>query len=371
MKNIVITGSSGLAGTALLRRFEKAKEGGKNYRVLGIDIQPPRYSNYSSDSFFQHCDLDIRSSHLQDILREDRADTLIHLAWVVAPTRPEEKKEEYDIDVNGTRNALQACEKSGIENIIVASTSKHYAKNIPVPWKETDALESTENFNGYTYGRNKVIVEKMLQEYAEKHQGIRFVIFRPTHIFGPNVNNHLSRRFSDDSFLCGIRGYNPLRGFIHEDDLAEFFYQALEREIKGTFNLSAGSIRHLELLDMTSKELKKPKLCLGEKTSKFLVNLGSKLRLLEYTSSYLYTVMTDILLDTEKADAVFGKPKHSAEETFMDFLVSARKRKSQRASEKNSYKMNSRIKISDFVFLPLLNARYTLKQFYEGHIRKE
>jgi len=41
-------------------------------------------------------------------------DAIIHLAFVVSPMH--DKKEMYDIDVNGTRNVIEAGIEAGVKN---------------------------------------------------------------------------------------------------------------------------------------------------------------------------------------------------------------------------------------------------------------
>ena len=50
----------------------------------------------------------MRCLTVADTLREHAIDTVVHLASIVTPGRGSSRAFEYDVDVNGTRNVLQA-----------------------------------------------------------------------------------------------------------------------------------------------------------------------------------------------------------------------------------------------------------------------
>jgi UDP-glucose 4-epimerase len=332
-RRVLITGSSGLAGGALVRRFEKAnkeKAGtGNGYLVFGADIIPPKYNE---NGFFSYYPLDVRSLRLVDFIRDKGIDTVVHLAWWLKPARTkQQQQEEIDTDINGTINVLNACEKVGVGNLIYTSTSKHYSHEVEVPWIETDFLEKADNFGGYIYGRDKVIVEGVIDEYRNKHKDKRIVVLRPGHIWGPNVDNRLSQRFSKDRFVFGIKGYNPWRAFIHEDDLADIIYKAVQDDsIQGIFNVSAGSIKHSELAKASLDILGKKSLYVSDSLARFSSKLFWDLRISDIEPSQLFQVKRDIILNTEKADSSFGKTRYTVKETFISFLEAAKKRKNSK-----------------------------------------
>jgi len=100
MSVVAVTGCSGYIGTQLLKFMDK-QEGIS--RVLGVDIKPPMKPIAKLDFH----NMDIRDPGLKDLFVEGGAEKVVHLAFVVDPMHDVE--EMHDIDVNGTRNALDAA----------------------------------------------------------------------------------------------------------------------------------------------------------------------------------------------------------------------------------------------------------------------
>ena len=59
---------------------------------------------------------DIRDPRALNALARHRIDTVVHLASIVTPGKDSRRDFEYDVDVNGTRNLLQACVQQGVQH---------------------------------------------------------------------------------------------------------------------------------------------------------------------------------------------------------------------------------------------------------------
>ena len=107
MKNILVTGSSGLIGTILLKKIKK-------YNLFGIDIKENNYEN------FEKADISDQSN-LQRIIQKNNIDTVVHLAGNASVSADWESLLKNNF--NGTFNVFNACKESSVKKIIFASSN--------------------------------------------------------------------------------------------------------------------------------------------------------------------------------------------------------------------------------------------------------
>ena len=112
----------------------------------------------------------------------------------------------YDVNVEGTRNVLEAMDKSGIKNLIFTSSVAIYGLNKDNP----DENHDQDPFNHY--GKSKWEAELVIKEWYENDSTNKSVtILRPTVIFGErnrgNVYN-LLKQISSGKFIMIGKGKN-------------------------------------------------------------------------------------------------------------------------------------------------------------------
>lgn len=239
MRNVCITGASGYLGGRLLHELEARKDIGT---LVGIDIVPP--SNGSKAMSFHR--IDIRDPKIEDIFSEHKIDTIFHLAFVVKPIH--NRKLMYDVDFLGTKNVLKKAYLSGVKQVIAISSTLAYGahKDNPCELKEGDPLRGNKSF---PYGYNKALVDKMIQGFAEEYLEMIITILRPCTIFGPNVNNYVSRMLFRP-VTVSVSGDNPRVQFLHEDDFVKACLSVMEKKIPGIFNIAGdGTLTAREIAD--------------------------------------------------------------------------------------------------------------------------
>lgn len=218
MEKILVTGASGFLGGHLTRKladegynvFAMVRKTSDTSRLEGID---KRYADL----------LDYES--LKEATKG--VDIVIHLGAYYTFYG---KKELYQkINVEGTKNLLEASLKNGVKRFIYCSTTE-----VIGPVKNPPADESTPPNPEYEYGKSKLKAEELVRSYASK--GIEFTILRPSGIYGPyNVDdvsywfitsfakNSLSTKFIVSS------GENLIQ-FVHVSDVVNGFLLAVEKE---------------------------------------------------------------------------------------------------------------------------------------------
>ncbi|MDA3897135.1 MAG: NAD-dependent epimerase/dehydratase family protein [Desulfobacteraceae bacterium] len=228
MKNILITGISGYLGTRLTEELAKRHDIEK---IVGIDISPPHKTMPRKVLFFHK---DIRDPDIGKLLVQHQIDTVLHLAFVVKPIH--DLKRMHDIDANGTQNILEQTRRAGVSHLIAISSTLAYGAHADNPkiLTEEDPLRGNKT---YPYGFYKAETDRMMQAFAQNHPEMAITILRPCTVFGPNIDNYVSRML----FLpvsVSIKGHDPAVQLVHENDFVDACLTALEHKAPGAFNIA-------------------------------------------------------------------------------------------------------------------------------------
>lgn len=308
----MITGALGYLGSEVLKKLYQGWIDKKIDHILAVDI---RAAKHELDGIKYEI-ADIRDSNKIDtIIKDNNISAVIHLAAII-DSQSSDRKFQYEVDVLGTQNILDACVKHKVKKVIISSSGAAYGYHADNPsWiTEDDALRGNEIF---AYSDHKRIVEEMLQEYRVKHPYLEQVIFRVCTILGQHTDNLITDLFKKKNIL-GIRGYKSPFVFIWDQDVANCMYKALFFEGHGIFNLAAdGAINNKDL----AKVLNKKYIALSSALLKFLLFIGKSTGLSKYGPEQLLFIQFRPVLDNQKLKKEFGYvPEKSSLDSFKYYL---------------------------------------------------
>ena len=215
MKSNTLIGASGFVGTRLIQLL-----GDENCQ----NIDKNQSAFYPKITTIQNiCKLGLKEAV------SDTAKTVVLLAAEhrddVAPTSL-----YYDVNVQGTKNVLDALDKKGIKNIIFTSSVAVYGLNKQNP----DEMHTADPFNHY--GKSKWQAEEVLREWYNKDPVNKsLTIIRPTVIFGErnrgNVYNLLNQ-IASGKFLMVGKGTN-IKSMAYVGNVAAFIKFCIESQKPG------------------------------------------------------------------------------------------------------------------------------------------
>ncbi len=108
-----------------------------------------------------------------------KGSVLVHTAGVIHPRRV---RDFYEINVDGTRNILNAARAAGIKRVVVVSSNSPLGVNRRV----TDRFDESSQYHPYmNYGRSKMQAELLVRKF-QKESGLECVIVRPPWFYGPD-----------------------------------------------------------------------------------------------------------------------------------------------------------------------------------------
>ncbi|MBN2025941.1 MAG: NAD-dependent epimerase/dehydratase family protein [Actinobacteria bacterium] len=246
MSVVAVTGCSGYIGSRLLRFMDESE---KVSRIIGVDLNPPRYETPKMD--FHR--LDVRDPSLVNLFTLNDVATVVHLAFIVNPLHDDDLM--HDIDVGGTRNVLAATAACVARHLVIASSTTAFGAHHDNPdWlteKDQPRLQRQ-----YTYAADKFENEMIVRVFKEENPHVKVAVVRPCIVYGPNVDNYLSRFILRLPFFPAVGDTGMQMQFVHEDDVAEVFMRILEKEAEGYFHACGeGTISVGEIAGMAGKPI--------------------------------------------------------------------------------------------------------------------
>ena len=237
----LITGGSGYIGSRLVGHLSGRPD---TEAIVVADVRPP--ATFRPKTTFAA--LDVRDKRaVRELFARERPDCVVHLAFLLNPIHDEAAM--YDVDVNGTQNVLEAASASGVQQMLVTSSTTAYGAfpDNPVPLTEEDPVRGAPDFS---YARDKAESDRLCQLWALEHPERVMTIVRPCIVFGPDVDNYIVRLWLKQPFRADFGMGDPPLQFVHVDDVASALILLLDGRHAGAFNVAAdGYISVVEAAD--------------------------------------------------------------------------------------------------------------------------
>lgn len=221
---IFLTGAGGYLGGVLTRHFTQLPE---VESITGIGLTNPS----ALTDKMRFIRMDIRSPELTGLMAGH--DVVVHTAGVVLWPAKMPEKERDDTNFNGTRNVAQAALANQVRRFIHASSMAVYDPHLLRG--QTNVCEDFPKGKGdsaFYYWNSKAAAEPIIAAILGTSAIVTFL--RPIYIIGPR-NRTAVKSYQKNAVM--FPGANPRRQFIHEDDVAAAFIQALRTNMPGEFNV--------------------------------------------------------------------------------------------------------------------------------------
>lgn len=210
---IVVAGSSGLVGSAIVRYYE-----GIGQKVIGVNRSV--------------VDL-LDSKATTDFLVASKPDLVIDAAAKVGGIGANNSfpVEFLNDNLRIQSNLMEAAHKADVARFVFLGSSCIYPRECPQPIKEEYLLTGPLEQTNSAYAIAKIAGIELVKSYR-KEFGRRWISLMPTNLYGPHdnfdlANSHvlpaLIRRFSEASVTGTVTLWGsgkPKREFLHVDDMA-------------------------------------------------------------------------------------------------------------------------------------------------------
>jgi UDP-glucose 4-epimerase len=229
MQTIVVTGVSGYWG----RRVAQQLLAMPDVRVLGVDRRPPDQPLDGLD----FVKADIRNPLLVDLLRAERVDTLLHLAWRERQWR---KEEDFESNVLGAMQLLGACVDAGVRQVVWRSTMAVYGARADNPLYMPEATPlAARSANAAV--QDALEVERFIAGFTAEYPELRLAVLRLPNVIGVDVDSPFTRLLRLP-VLPDLLGFDPLLQVIDADDAVAALVHAARHPVSGPVNVAADGV---------------------------------------------------------------------------------------------------------------------------------
>ncbi len=250
MVKILVTGTSGFAGTSFCEHFHE------KYELVGVDWNPPK-EKFSHVRYYQ-ADI-LRLNELREVFFKENPSRVVHFA---AQARVDASNVNpvgtFQINVAGTINMLEMAKLLNLDQFIYVSSEVIYGKADSYPCKEVQSFKPDS-----PYAASKVSGDVITQNA----KGVNWVVARPGMGYGPrsnpreqvvarflwNVIHGKPLRFPSDYTVV-----HPTRDINYIGNFVEGLGLLIQHDGRGLYNMGSGKeTSMLELAQTIIRVLKK------------------------------------------------------------------------------------------------------------------
>ena len=251
-KNILVTGGAGYIGSHIVEQLIKNKE-----NVIILDNLVTGYKKLiNKKAKFVKADIKNKSKIIE-IIKDYNISSIIHLAAYLNVSEAENnKKKYYQNNIIGTKNLLEVCKNSNVENIIFSSSCSIYGDV-----KGSVNENRKANPQGY-YAYTKYKSEELIKQFS-KQSKFKYGILRYFNVAGSSPSGkigeiekshgHLIKNLAIESLKknpkikifgndYSTKDGTCIRDYVHVSDLADVHIKGLKylKDNQKSFVLNCG-----------------------------------------------------------------------------------------------------------------------------------
>ncbi len=248
---VLVTGGAGFIGKYLVKSLIE------NGSVVTIF---DNFSNSSKKSITHLIDIgakviegDITKLNVISNAVKDQ-EIVIHLAAKISVQESiRNPSETFQVNVDGTKNVLVACEKNCVKKLIVASSAAVYGESLP----GIKLTEESKTNPISPYGQSKVKMEQIIKNFVPEHN-INCIILRFFNIYGVGQSDEYAGVIT--KFIKRVTQNKPLeifgdglqtRDFVSVYDVINSIQNTISNDKSGTYNIASGkAVTIKELAEM-------------------------------------------------------------------------------------------------------------------------
>lgn len=255
-KNILITGTTGLVGSFVAKRFLEA-----GYQVIGLKRNSSDLSlveDFMSEITWKEGDI-LDVMFLDEVMKE--VDIVVHTAAIVS-FAPKDRSKMFKTNIEGTANIVNSCLTNGVQKICFVSSVAALGRKIPVD-AEADSVISIDEkatweespFNS-NYAKSKYLAE--MEIWRGFSEGLASVIVNPSLILGEADWTKSSTqlfKYANEEHLYYPKG---TLNYVDIKDVAESIFRLTLSDISGErYILNGGYVSYKDFFEKVATLLNK------------------------------------------------------------------------------------------------------------------
>jgi UDP-glucose 4-epimerase len=225
-RSIAVTGALSFLGRSLVGLLERDPG---TARVVTLDLDAPAGAGRKTRSYPIDLTQPTAGAKVGEILRAERVDALVHLAFLSTPTHAEAFA--HELESVGTMHVVRAAREAGTPRLVLASSTTLYGPHPKNPNFLTEQAP-LRGIKGCRFLADKIEAEREVG----KLKGTQVVILRLAPVLGPSARGWVPRWLSRRA-VPTLLGYDPLVQLLHELDAVRALELALHTTGSGVFNV--------------------------------------------------------------------------------------------------------------------------------------
>ena len=227
---IIITGGAGFIGSELAKRLQE------NHSVKVVDnLSSGTKKNIPEKVSFTQLDIKDRESVLESF---EGADVVFHFAAnPVVSVFPGDREKDFEENLKGTKNVLDACIEKNVNELVFASSSVVYGEDAEIPTPETADFDPIS-----MYGATKSGAEHICQVYAQSFDLDLTIVRYANIVSGKNpkgVTYDFVNKLEENPEKLTILGNGKQKkSYLYIDDTVEATLKAWKSD-KEIFNIGS------------------------------------------------------------------------------------------------------------------------------------
>ena len=178
--------------------------------------------------------LDIRKRAAEDVFRKLRPEAVVHMGTVTSLVMPGE--ERYRINLGGTRAVFDHCREYGVGHCVFVGRHTYYGAASDSPLFHTED-EPPMALSTFPELADLVAADLYAGGALWRFPELDTTVLRLCYSLGASGHGTLAT-FLKGSRIPTLLGFDPLFQFMHEYDAAAAIVRALERRLRGVYNVT-------------------------------------------------------------------------------------------------------------------------------------
>lgn len=220
MEKILITGATGFIGGFIV---DEALRRGMD---VWAAVRSTSRRTYLTDSRIHFIELNLSSE--DELLRQLRGTSFDYVVHAAGVTKSSDRSAFRRVNTDGTANLVKALVKTGMDiNLFVYLSSLSVYGPVREQYPYTDIKEEDTPCPDTAYGESKLRAEQFIRSFAAGN-GLRYVIFRPTGVYGPREKDYFMMVQSISRHVDFAAGRKPQDiTFVYVLDVVQAIFLAI------------------------------------------------------------------------------------------------------------------------------------------------
>ncbi|KAJ8110180.1 hypothetical protein OPT61_g6905 [Boeremia exigua] len=222
---VLVTGGCGFLGTEIVSALVATKR----FEITAIDINPPALGTltFTQDVRYVRANVLDREA-LQKVFDEAKPAIVVHTVGVyrlgTARYSMRNKEGEFTINIEGTRNVIEASKECGAKGLVYTSSVTVVLDELGKDFKNIDEEWPTGRAKT-SYGQSKTIAENLVLSASTADRSFATCSLRSAPIFGPNdptviPTMHACIAAHQTPFVLGTSASN-LQDYVYVTNVAD------------------------------------------------------------------------------------------------------------------------------------------------------